>query len=79
MAEIGLGIGCERGNQGGWQREWVYWYNRSGVRYLTAEERAERELVARQQAEGIALQERREKEKLAAYLKSLGINPDQIP
>ena len=35
--------------------------------------------AAQQQAEAIAIQERNEKEKLAAYLRSLGINPDEIP
>ena len=35
--------------------------------------------AAKQQAEAIAMQERNEKEKLAAYLRSLGINPDNIP
>jgi Uma2 family endonuclease len=41
------------------------------------EQQARREAeVAKQQAEAIALQERNEKEKLAAYLRSLGINPD---
>ena len=106
MPEIGLGIGCEQGNQGGWQREWVYWYDRSGVRYPTAEERADQmraakekaetlvlqanlaqeqaqaialgERIAKEQAQAIALQERQQKEKLASYLKSLGINPDEI-
>ena len=106
MPEVGLGIGCEQGNQGGWQREWVYWYDRSGVRYPTAEERAdnaqklvqqeraakeeaeaiaqqerrekEQERTAKEEAEAIALQERQQKERLASYLKSLGINPDEI-
>ena len=86
MPEIGLGIGCEQGNQGGWQREWVYWYDRSGVRYPTAEERADnaqelvqQERAAKEKAEALVLQERQQKEKLAAYLKTLGINPDEIP
>ena len=34
--------------------------------------------VAQQQAEAIAEQERNKNEKLAAYLRSLGINPDEI-
>jgi Uma2 family endonuclease len=34
--------------------------------------------AARQQAEAIAMQERNDKEKLAAHLRSLGINPDAI-
>ena len=35
--------------------------------------------AAKQQAEAIAEQERQEKERLAAYLRSLGINPNDIP
>ncbi|WP_434688341.1 Uma2 family endonuclease [Pseudanabaena minima] len=37
------------------------------------------EQQARIEAEAIANQERHEKEKLVAYLRSLGINPDEIP
>ena len=50
-----------------------------------AEVIAEQERLAKQQAEAIAeqerlvaLQERNKNEKLAAYLRSLGINPDDI-
>jgi Uma2 family endonuclease len=71
LPEVGLGIGCEQGDYGNWQREWLYWYDQQGVRYPTAEERATN-------AEAIASQERLQKEKLAAYLRSLGVNPDQI-
>jgi hypothetical protein len=59
---------------------------------LTAEERAEQESMARQKAEAIAKQqsllanqerkqkeqERQQKEKLANYLRSMGIDPDAI-
>jgi Uma2 family endonuclease len=38
LPEIGLGIGCERGNYGGITREWLYWYDESGKRYLTPQE-----------------------------------------
>lgn len=38
MPEIGLGIGCERGNYSGVTREWLYWYDANGTRYLTPEE-----------------------------------------
>lgn len=38
LPEIGLGIGCERGNYGGITREWLYWYDESGRRYLTPQE-----------------------------------------
>jgi superfamily I DNA/RNA helicase len=85
LPEIGLGIGSEQGIYDGWQREWVYWYDRSGKRYPTAQElvnlerqvRLEAEVIAEQE-KLISQQERHEKEKLAAYLRSLGINPDEI-
>jgi len=65
LPEIGLGLGCDRRTSGGWLREWVYWYNEQGDRYQTTEE--------------LMLQERQEKERLATYLRSLGINPEEIP
>jgi len=42
MPEIGLGIGCERGNYSGVMREWLYWYDAEGKRYLTPEEQVNR-------------------------------------
>jgi hypothetical protein len=36
------------------------------------------EQQARREAEAIAMQERNKNEKLAAYLRSMGINPDEI-
>jgi Uma2 family endonuclease len=100
MPEIGLGMGCEVRSFATWEREWLYLYDEAGNRYLTTNEVAERERIAKQQAEAIALQERfakeeaeaialqerqeklqerQEKERLAAYLRSIGINPDEIP
>lgn len=99
IPEIGLGIGSERRIYGGWEREWLYWYDRDNVRYPTAEESAEQERknarqerviasqerIAKQEAEAIAqnerqqkLQERQQNEKLANYLRSIGVNPDEI-
>lgn len=85
MPEIGLGLGCERSNRDHWEREWLYWYDRDNVRYLTAEERAAQASLAQLQAEAIAAQqraiadqERQQKEKLANYLKSIGVDPDAI-
>jgi Uma2 family endonuclease len=40
LPEIGLALGYEQGEHIAWVREWLYWYDRSGNRYLTAEERA---------------------------------------
>jgi Uma2 family endonuclease len=92
LPEIGLGLGCDRLDAGLWLREWVCWYNEQGDRYLTPQEVAEQERLAKQQAEAIANferlakqqaevianSERQQKEKLAAYLRSLNIDPDQI-
>jgi Uma2 family endonuclease len=63
LDEIGLGIGYERGMRGDWQRDWLYWYDHSGVKYPTDNERAEQEKLAKEQAEAIALQQRLDKER----------------
>ncbi len=39
MPEIGLGIGRERGTYQGRIREWLFWYDQDGTRYLTQEEK----------------------------------------
>ena len=51
LPEIELALGYENGEHIGWEREWLYWYDESGNRYLTAKERA-------MNAEAIATQER---------------------
>ncbi len=66
MPEVGLGIGCERGDRGNWQREWVYWYDRNGMRYPTAREGAIQERQARLEAEAIAQREKLAKEQAEA-------------
>ena len=58
MPELNLGLGCEQGNNGGWQRDWLYWYNQGGDRYPTNEELAQQEREQRLRAESIAAQER---------------------
>jgi hypothetical protein len=72
LPEIGLALGYEQGEHIAWVREWLYWYDKSGNRYLTAEERAnqarlianqqrliaEQERLAKQEAEAIANQQR---------------------
>ncbi len=71
MPEIGLGMGTNRGTYQGITREWLYWYNRGGERLLTPEERIS-------QAQQIAQAERERAEKLAARLRSLGIDPESL-
>ena len=72
LPEIRLALGYEQGEPIAWVREWLYWYDRSGNRYLTAEERAraaaaiaaqerlnaQQERLAKQEAAVIAAQER---------------------
>lgn len=64
MPEVGLGIGRERGTYQGMTREWLYWYDEQGVRFLTPEERA---IAAEQRVQ-----------MLAEQLRSLGYDPDSL-
>ncbi|MEH2005103.1 Uma2 family endonuclease [Nostoc sp.] len=57
LAEIGLGIGCERGNYCGVTREWMYWYDEQGQRYLTPAEQIKQETQRAQQEAQRAQQE----------------------
>ena len=64
LTELQLGIGRERGTHVGITRDWLYWYNQQGNRYLTAEER---------------LQQSQQKiQQLEEQLRRLGINPNQL-
>jgi Uma2 family endonuclease len=65
MPEVGLGIGRYQGVVAGIPQELLSWYNERGDRYLTAEEQVQ--------------QERSRAEQLATYLRSLGIDPDNLP
>ncbi len=58
--------------------EWVYWCNDRGVSYPKPEEVNSQAVKTKEQAGAIALQERQQKEKLAAYLRFLVIIPDEI-
>uniref|UniRef100_B8HW08 Putative restriction endonuclease domain-containing protein n=1 Tax=Cyanothece sp. (strain PCC 7425 / ATCC 29141) TaxID=395961 RepID=B8HW08_CYAP4 len=64
LPELGLGLGWEVGTYRGRTLEWLYWYNQNGQRYLSTEEVAEQ---AQQRAE-----------KLEAYLRSQGIDPESL-
>jgi Uma2 family endonuclease len=90
MPEIGLGIGCESGNYSGVTREWLYWYDETGKRYLTPEEQVKQEVqqaqLAQQEArfaqrqvqefqQQVKLAQQRA-EKLAQRLRELGIDPE---
>jgi Uma2 family endonuclease len=66
LPEIGLALGYEQGEHIAWVREWLYWYDQSGDRYLTAEERANQERLIAQQERLIAQQERLAKQEAEA-------------
>jgi Uma2 family endonuclease len=89
LPEVGLGIGrCQYG-EGQLQREILTWYDATGIRYLTGDERADQERQRadqeRQRADQEcqradqerqrADQERQAKERLLDRLKTLGIDP----
>lgn len=71
LPEIGLGLGRSRGTYLGREREWLYWYDASGMRLLTPEERVQQAQQEAQQAEERA-------DRLAAKLKELGISPEDL-
>lgn len=71
LPEIGLGLGRSQGTYRGWQREWLYWYDRDGNRLTAPAEVAEQE---RQRAEG----ERRLREELLEKLRQKGIDPNML-
>lgn len=66
MPEIGLGLGCEIQNHGGWQRPWLYWYTAEGERHLTYEDLCRQEQTQREAAEARIAE-------LEARLRALGL------
>ncbi|MBP0011376.1 MAG: hypothetical protein J7526_23490, partial [Roseofilum sp. Belize Diploria] len=89
---INLGLGRAQGTYQGITREWLYWYNEQGERYLTPEEQLlsarQQTLEAQQQADDAqqqtleARQQAREAQeqvaKLAEKLMELGIDPSSL-
>jgi Uma2 family endonuclease len=85
LPEIGLAIGYENLDYANWDRQWLFWYDEAGQRYLTDHEKAlaaESTILAmwqaKEQERQAKEQERLAKEKLADYLKAMGINPEDI-
>jgi Uma2 family endonuclease len=76
MPEVGLGIGYERGNYAAVKREWLYWYDETGQRYPTPNERVQQEAqrAVRSEERAVRLEERAAQ--LARRLRELGVDPD---
>ncbi len=64
LAEINLGIGREISVYQGVEREWLYWYDQQGKRYLTPQEEAKK---AQEKAK-----------RLEERLRSLGLDPNEL-
>ncbi|AFZ43798.1 protein of unknown function DUF820 [Halothece sp. PCC 7418] len=78
LEEIGLGIGKEVGTYEQITREWLYWYDENGERFLTPEERSRQAESKAQQAESKAQQAESKAERYARRLRELGIDPDSL-
>jgi hypothetical protein len=71
MPEIGLGIGYERGEYCGITRDWLYWYTENNERYPTPSEQIKQGQIQIER-------ERDRANRLAAKLRTLGIDPDEV-
>ncbi len=78
LPEIGLGIGKEKGTYQGITREWLYWFDEPGKRFLTPEERIQKSEEKLLQAEKGRLESEQKALKLTEMLKSLGVNPESL-
>ena len=74
IAPMGVELGLKLDNDVSWLR----WWDESGNLLLTGDERAAQAEVMAEQQRAIANQERQQKEKLANYLRSIGVDPDAI-
>jgi Uma2 family endonuclease len=72
MEQVQLGLVLWPGDFEGSHNTWLRWQDANGQLLLTGDEQAEQE---RNRAE----QERNRADRLAAYLRSQGIDPDQLP
>jgi hypothetical protein len=79
LPEVELGIGRVRGVFNGIQQEQLAWYDRNNRRYLTDEEIAEEQRQRAEEERQRADRERDRAEKLAQYLLSLGVDPENLP
>ncbi len=77
LSEINLGIGREEGTYQGITREWLYWYDEKGERYLTSEERMLAVTEQLQQEKQRAEAEKQRADRLAAKLRELGVEIDE--
>ncbi|WP_017325877.1 Uma2 family endonuclease [Synechococcus sp. PCC 7336] len=89
---LDLGLGVWQGEYEGIERAWLRWYSSAGdwiptdtetaawerQRAEQQQQRAEQQQQRAEQAESLLEQERQDKENLLAYLRSLGVDPDEL-
>ena len=78
IAEMGLFLGTWRGEKEGRFGYWLRWWDEGGNLLLWGVERLEEERLRVEEERLRAEEERLRADKLAAYLRSQGINPDEI-
>jgi hypothetical protein len=78
FGEMGLFLGVWRGEKEGRTGYWLRWWDEGGNLLLWGVERLEQERQQVEQERQRAEQERQRADRLAAYLRSQGINPDEI-
>jgi hypothetical protein len=76
---MNLFLGTWRGSKEGRSGYWLRWWDESGMMLPWAMEKIEQERQRAEQEHQRAEQERQQKERLMAYLRSQGIDPDNLP
>ena len=78
LPELDLWLGLWRGDRLGQTMHWLRWWDNDGNLLLWSAEQAEQERQRAEQERQRAEQERQRTETLAARLRELGIDPDQV-
>ncbi len=78
MPEVGLGIGRHVLTLGGLEQEGLSWFAVDGIPYPSAEQLAQQAEQLAQQAEQRQQQAEQDRERLAAKLRELGVDPDSV-
>jgi Uma2 family endonuclease len=79
IAKMNLFLGTWRGSKEGRSGYWLRWWDEAGSILEWAVEQIDRERQRAEQERQRAEQEREQKERLMAYLRSQGIDPDNLP
>ena len=79
MPEVGLGLGRTQQILGGIEQEVLLWHDEQGQPYLTSDgmvRQMQQQIQAERQRAEVAEQRA---DRMAEYLRSLGLDPDNLP